>query len=252
MRSAWLAAPAAAALAVGFALAGPVERAEARPAYSQREGKDCAFCHVNPRGGGPRNAKGEEYQKNGLTFSVAKGFGEDRAFTTEANGKTFSLVRVAIGLGHFKYALAKLKSLDGKEKSTAGKQLVLNTFPVVDGRGRDLLKVAKDAVTNGMVKDAAESLARVESEFAGREPAKEVGKVREGLQKLPGGPEAYKAAVAMQPQRLQYLDALMKVEEGDVTSGVKLLTDFTTKFPDSPFTAEAKAKIEECQKPKGG
>jgi hypothetical protein len=41
--SAWLAVPAAAVLAAGFALAGPSSRAEARPAYSQKEGRDCAF-----------------------------------------------------------------------------------------------------------------------------------------------------------------------------------------------------------------
>jgi TolA-binding protein len=155
-------------------------------------------------------------------------------------------------VGHFKYALAKLKSLDGKEKSTAAKQLILNTFPVIDGRGRDLLKIARDAVTNGMVKDAAEALARVESEFAGREPAKAVPQVRAGLVKLAGGPEANKAAVAMQPQRLLYLDALMKIEEGDVATATKSLADFTAKYPDSPFLADAKAKLEEVSRAKGG
>jgi hypothetical protein len=42
--------------------------AAALPAYSQKEGKPCGYCHVNPAGGGPRNDKGKLYEANGHKF----------------------------------------------------------------------------------------------------------------------------------------------------------------------------------------
>jgi hypothetical protein len=42
--------------------------ASALPAYAAKEGKPCGYCHVNPAGGGPRNAKGKAYEANGHKF----------------------------------------------------------------------------------------------------------------------------------------------------------------------------------------
>ncbi len=42
--------------------------ATALPAYAQKEGKACGYCHVNPAGGGERTAKGKQYEANGHTF----------------------------------------------------------------------------------------------------------------------------------------------------------------------------------------
>ncbi|HEX7578278.1 MAG TPA: hypothetical protein VF430_09605 [Verrucomicrobiae bacterium] len=60
-----------AALAAAVLLAGLVvapRSATALPAYAAKEGKACAYCHANPAGGGPRNAKGQQYEANGHTF----------------------------------------------------------------------------------------------------------------------------------------------------------------------------------------
>ena len=60
-----------AALAAAVLFAGLVaapRSATALPAYSQKEGKACAYCHVNPAGGGARNAKGKQYEDNGHKF----------------------------------------------------------------------------------------------------------------------------------------------------------------------------------------
>ena len=42
--------------------------ATALPAYAQKEGKPCGYCHVNPAGGGARNAKGKQYEAHGHSF----------------------------------------------------------------------------------------------------------------------------------------------------------------------------------------
>jgi hypothetical protein len=62
---------ASAALVAIVLLAGLVavpRSATALPAYAAKEGKACGYCHVNPAGGGPRNAKGKQYEANGHKF----------------------------------------------------------------------------------------------------------------------------------------------------------------------------------------
>ena len=57
---------AAVALLAGLVVAP--RSATALPAYAQKEGKPCGYCHVNPAGGGVRNAKGKQYEANGHSF----------------------------------------------------------------------------------------------------------------------------------------------------------------------------------------
>ena len=44
------------------------QSAEALPTYAQKENKPCEYCHINPAGGGERNANGKEYEDNGHKF----------------------------------------------------------------------------------------------------------------------------------------------------------------------------------------
>lgn len=50
------------------ALIAAPQQAQAMPQYAAKEGKPCGYCHVNPAGGGPRNARGKQYQANGHKF----------------------------------------------------------------------------------------------------------------------------------------------------------------------------------------
>jgi hypothetical protein len=238
-------------LGVGLFLAAAPAPAEARPEYANKEKKNCAFCHVNPKGGGPRTAKGDEYEKNGHKF-LAPGFGENSAFTTEANGKAFDLVRKAIEIEHWADALKRLAELKSREKKGAGAQLVMNTEATVDGKGRDLLKAAKDAIVAGKVEEAADAVVRVETEFKGRDAAKDLSKVKADLAKLPGGADADKAARAKEPQRLLWLDALMKEAAGDVPGAVRLLNDLLAKYPGGPYATDAKTKHDALAPPPAG
>lgn len=54
-------------VAVASLVAFP-QNAAALPAYSQKEGKACGYCHVNPAGGGERNAMGKKYEAGGHSF----------------------------------------------------------------------------------------------------------------------------------------------------------------------------------------
>jgi len=62
-----------ATLAVGIVVASAAlvvapRQAAALPAYAAKEGKACGYCHVNPAGGGVRNANGKKYEANGHSF----------------------------------------------------------------------------------------------------------------------------------------------------------------------------------------
>lgn len=61
------------ALAVGILVAAAAvvvapQHATALPAYAAKEGKPCGYCHVNPAGGGVRNAMGKKYEAGGHSF----------------------------------------------------------------------------------------------------------------------------------------------------------------------------------------
>ena len=47
-----------------FALVAPGQ-ANATPAYAQKTGKPCGFCHVSPGGGGPLKPAGKKFKANG-------------------------------------------------------------------------------------------------------------------------------------------------------------------------------------------
>jgi hypothetical protein len=241
-------------VALGALLARPertLPRAEAKPEYARKEKKDCAFCHTNPKGGGARNAKGDEYARNGHKFpaATATGFGEDGAFATEANGKAFELVRKAIEIGHWSDAYRRISALKSKEKKGPGAQLLMNTEAQVDGRGRDLVKAAKDAMVAGKTTEAADAIARLETEFKGREAAKEVARLRADLVKMPGGKEADAAAKPVETRRLTFLDALMKDAEGQRPLAVKACQDLIAQGPAAAFSEDAKKKLEEWGAP---
>ena len=50
-------------------IAGAARPALALPAFVAKEGKPCGYCHINERGGGPRNYRGVFYKNNNLTFA---------------------------------------------------------------------------------------------------------------------------------------------------------------------------------------
>ncbi len=58
----------AAAFVLAATLVVAPKSASALPAYAAKEGKACGYCHVNAAGGGPRNAKGKQYEANGHSF----------------------------------------------------------------------------------------------------------------------------------------------------------------------------------------
>jgi hypothetical protein len=57
----------------GIFILSAAMRSEARPVYAIETGKPCAYCHENPKGGGPRNKRGLYFAANKHSF---KGYDE--------------------------------------------------------------------------------------------------------------------------------------------------------------------------------
>jgi hypothetical protein len=57
-------------LTLGAVLAPPA--ANALPVYARRTGLPCGQCHINPAGGGPRNAFGRAFARNGHQLPASK------------------------------------------------------------------------------------------------------------------------------------------------------------------------------------
>ncbi len=235
-----------ASLVLSVVSKGSGNSAEAKPEYAKKEGRECAYCHKNPKGAGPLNDMGDVYKKNKHSFPPEpKGFGEGGAFSNEANAKLFEFVKKAIEFGHFPETFKRLTELKAKEKKPAGAQLLVNTERQTDAKGAELARLARDAVQGGRVPEAAEALIRAETEFKGREAAKDVVKVRVEFAKLVGAKEADTAARLVESQRMLWLDAQMREAEARKSEAIKALTDLCTKHPDGPFTADAKKKLQD-------
>jgi hypothetical protein len=58
-------------IAGGMALVAP-RPAQATPQFAAQTHLPCARCHVNPAGGGPRNAFGKAFQENGFKLPSKK------------------------------------------------------------------------------------------------------------------------------------------------------------------------------------
>ncbi|MCC7539029.1 MAG: hypothetical protein IT379_22580 [Deltaproteobacteria bacterium] len=56
------------AVALALVVAGYASRAHALPRFAARAGRDCSLCHVNPSGGGPRNAFGRVFARTWLPW----------------------------------------------------------------------------------------------------------------------------------------------------------------------------------------
>lgn len=57
--------------------------AQARPEYARKENKPCAYCHVNPAGGGARNPRGVYYAMHNHTF---EGYDEAKVMGNAGGG----------------------------------------------------------------------------------------------------------------------------------------------------------------------
>ena len=84
----------------------------ARPEFAAQEDKDCNFCHIDPAGGGPRNAVGQVFEDN--YFEFPEDFDPDAIM--EAAEETIQKLTTAIDI---RTAFIKTLEVDEEERAVA-------------------------------------------------------------------------------------------------------------------------------------
>jgi hypothetical protein len=196
-------------------LVGDRRPAEARPEFARREGKACGFCHINPRGGGPRNQTGQEYARNDFRFPVKMGGLRDfRPRDRDAMVE----VRRMLDVQHIPAAITKLSRMKRSVKGDAAKRLVQNELHSLDVKGEEVLGEArlrlrkKDAEKH---REAVELLCMLVVEYRGLsiyDAAKE--ELRE-LRRDPAFKELVRREEKEAKARRLYLDAVLHRARGD-------------------------------------
>ena len=143
------------ALAVLFSSLPP-STAVARPEFARRELKACGFCHINPRGGGSRNANGLEYARNEFKFPVKKGDLTSFKLGRERDAMIHS--RKMVDIQHIPAAVKALSRLAKSVKIDSARKLVNEELHGLDVKGTEILGQARRLLRSKDSKDRAEGV----------------------------------------------------------------------------------------------
>lgn len=218
-------APASACLAgaVGLAVSALLapSPALATQEYAKKEAKDCSHCHVNPKGAGPRNAAGREFEANGHRFGV-------KSWTSDAVRDKYLRACAALGSRWYAEASRLLDEVKKEETLPGGLALVDGTAERFRMFPRTWLGAAKKLLAKGDrgVANAFEFLARLESQFPGTEEGKEATKLLDAAINGESKDEARKTAAAearaVENVRLVFLRGRTEWDLGNAAEGRKL------------------------------
>ncbi|MHC4956218.1 MAG: hypothetical protein ACYTGZ_20435 [Planctomycetota bacterium] len=121
--------------------AGREPAAEARPEFARRESLACGYCHIQPRGGGPRNSNGLRYARNEFKFPVESG--NLNSFADKKQRSALVHARKLIRIDHVQAAHTELTRLARAVKQGAAKQLVDKELHQLAVRGDEILGQAR-------------------------------------------------------------------------------------------------------------
>lgn len=155
-------------------LAGREPTAEARPEFARRERLACGYCHIQPRGGGPRNGNGLRYARNEFKFPAAKG--DLNSFKKPKQRAAMVRARKLIRLDHVRAAHTELTRLSRGVKDGPARTLVDSELHQLGVRGDEILGQARILLRKNNSKKretGIEMLCIVVSAYKGLEVQKE-------------------------------------------------------------------------------
>jgi len=150
----------AVALAAAAALVASPREALATRTFAKKENKPCAFCHISPKGGGPRNETGRDYEANGYAFAT-------KTWSSDDNQQKYLRANSALIAQWFAEADRVLDDLANVEKSKGGVALIAAARDKYKTTPATWLHQAKMAIMKGApaLPAAAVNLAKLESQF---------------------------------------------------------------------------------------
>lgn len=200
-----------------------VRPAAATQDYAKAEGKDCGHCHVDPRGAGPRNATGQEYEANGHRFGV-------QSWTGDETRKKFLRASSALNATWYGEAARLLSELEKEEKLPGGTALVTATKAKFGMFPRTWLRAAKTLLAKGErgLPNAFDFLAKLESQFPETDEGKEAAKTLDEAAadtKDESKPKAAVEARAKEKVRVLVLRGRTEWDQGNPDAAKKLFAD---------------------------
>jgi hypothetical protein len=166
---------------------GQEPTAAARPEFARRESLACGYCHIQPRGGGPRNSNGLRYARNEFSFPAEKG--DLNSFEDEKDRAAMVRARKLLRVDNVQAAHKELTRLARRVKEPAARKLVEAELHAIAVKGDEMLGQARLLLRKSSEKKQAtgvEMLCVVASAYRGvnaeREASdqlKELGKDKE-------------------------------------------------------------------------
>ena len=182
--------------------------AEARPEFARRESKACGFCHINPRGGGPRNQTGLEYAD----------------FERKRDREAMDRAQRLIDIQHIPAAVSALKRLEKSAQGDAARRVVTAELHALDVKGTEILGRARTLLRSNRFKERTEGLellVRLSVEYKGLDVHEDVTADLRELQRDQEQRERIRKEQAEAKAWVAYLDALKQRIEGDETRARK-------------------------------
>ncbi|MHC4958418.1 MAG: hypothetical protein ACYTGN_08570 [Planctomycetota bacterium] len=206
-------------------------RVDARPEFARREGRACGYCHINPRGGGARNARGIEFARNEFKFPPRKG--DLTVFVRERDRKAMIHARTLVDIDHVKAAILEFKKLAKSAKGSAAKLAAREELHELDVRGAEILGAARRMLRKAEPEEAVELLVMLLHEYKGLDVYEQA---KQDLREL-GREKEYKELIETEKveakARLLYLDGLRYEREKKTDRAKKALDKVLETYPDS-------------------
>ncbi len=229
-------------------LPGP-RAAEARPEFARRETKACGFCHINPRGGGPRNDNGLLYARNEFSFPVATG--NLNSFRKEADRERMVYARKMVDLDHIPAAVDGLVRLSKVVKDEGAKKLVEEEIHAIEVRGSKVLGQARLLLRGKPqeIDEGVELIVLLVTEYKGLAIHDEaLGDLKE-LRADKDLRDRVKREEGEAKARLLLLDATRQDADGGRDKAKATLEKLIKVAPSSRAAEDAKKLLEEWAKP---
>lgn len=217
--------------------------AAARPEFARREVKACAYCHINPRGGGARNQRGLEYARNDFRFPPAKG--DPGAVTRPADKDAFSRVDRLLDLDHIPGAVKNLRRLarTGK-KDDPSRRLAEQRLHDIEVKGTEILGRARLLIRGSGADEGVELLFVLATEYKDLEVGKEALSDLRDLRRDPDQKERLQREERESKARLLYVDGLLQRADGRADLSEKTLHQVSESYEGTRAAKLALAALE--------
>jgi hypothetical protein len=205
--------------------------AAARPEFARRESKACAFCHINPRGGGARNERGLEYARNGFRFPPSKA---DPSELKPQDKDAFARAKRLMDLDQVSAAVAQLRRLSRSgRKDDPARRLAEQRLHDLEVKGTEMLGRARLLVRGQGADEGVELLMILAAEYKDLDVGKEAqGDLRE-LRRDPEQRERIRREERESKARLLYLDGVLQRADGHVEQAAKTFQSVVEGYSDT-------------------